>query len=148
MKMLPSVTLIFVAKWAWSVWKSIPCILAFCRYFIWAVIMETYPFCGFPEYVSFKLYCECLFIWLHHEVAYSKNIDLCLVIFFSIFSMLQACHKLCCNETEKRKLLFFVVVFHSVNCLNCLQAHGLQHSRFPCPSLSPGVCLNSHPLNW
>ena len=29
-----------------------------------------------------------------------------------------------------------------------LQPHGLQHARFPCPSLSPGVCSNSCPLSW
>ena len=29
-----------------------------------------------------------------------------------------------------------------------LWPHGLQHSRLPCPSLSPGVCSNSCPLNW
>ena len=27
------------------------------------------------------------------------------------------------------------------------QAHGLQHARLPCPSLSPGVCSNSCPLS-
>ena len=26
--------------------------------------------------------------------------------------------------------------------------HGLQHTKFPCPSLSHGVCLNSCPLSW
>ena len=26
--------------------------------------------------------------------------------------------------------------------------HGLQHTRLSCPSLSPGVCPNSCPLNW
>ena len=31
---------------------------------------------------------------------------------------------------------------------NCLWPHGLQHIRFPCPSLSPGVCSNSRPLSW
>ena len=29
-----------------------------------------------------------------------------------------------------------------------LQPHGLQHTRLPCPSLSPRVCLNSCPLIW
>ena len=29
-----------------------------------------------------------------------------------------------------------------------LQPHGLQHARLPCPSLSPGVCSNSHPSSW
>ena len=28
-----------------------------------------------------------------------------------------------------------------------LRAHGLQHARLPCPSLSPGVCSNSGPLS-
>ena len=28
-----------------------------------------------------------------------------------------------------------------------LQPHGLQHTRFPCPSLSPRVCSNSCPLS-
>ena len=28
-----------------------------------------------------------------------------------------------------------------------LQSHGLQHARFPCPSPSPGACLNSCPLS-
>ena len=28
-----------------------------------------------------------------------------------------------------------------------LRPHGLQHSRLPCPSPSPGVCLNSCPLS-
>ena len=29
-----------------------------------------------------------------------------------------------------------------------LSPHGLQHSRLPCPSLSPGVFPNSHSLSW
>ena len=29
-----------------------------------------------------------------------------------------------------------------------LQPHGLQHTRLPCPSLSPRVCPNSCPLSW
>ena len=28
-----------------------------------------------------------------------------------------------------------------------LRLHGLQHARLPCPSLSPGTCLNSCPLS-
>ena len=41
--------------------------------------------------------------------------------------------------------------FHSSSCCSVtvmpdsLWPHGLQHARFPCPSLSPGVCSNSHP---
>ena len=29
-----------------------------------------------------------------------------------------------------------------------LQPHGLQHTRLPCPSLSPQVCLNTWPSSW
>ena len=31
---------------------------------------------------------------------------------------------------------------------NSLWLHGLYHARLPCPSLSPGLCLNSCPLSW
>ena len=33
------------------------------------------------------------------------------------------------------------------SCLT-LRPHGLQHTRPPCPSLSPGVCSDSCPLSW
>ena len=29
-----------------------------------------------------------------------------------------------------------------------LRPHGLQHTRLPCPSLSPGACSNSCPCQW
>ena len=36
---------------------------------------------------------------------------------------------------------------HSV-LSHSLWPHGPQHTRLPCPSLSPGVCTNSCPLSW
>ena len=36
---------------------------------------------------------------------------------------------------------------HSV-VSNALWPHGLQHARLSCPSLSPGVFSNAHPLTW
>ena len=33
------------------------------------------------------------------------------------------------------------------SCLTLCDPHGLQHTRLPCPSLSPGVCSNSCPLS-
>ena len=43
------------------------------------------------------------------------------------------------------------IYIHRYCCCSVLSdslgPHGLQHSRFPCPSLSPGVCSNSCPLN-
>ena len=46
-----------------------------------------------------------------------------------------SCHSvgICCSVTK------FVS--------SSLRPHGPKHSRFPCSSLSPGVCLNSCPLN-
>ena len=29
-----------------------------------------------------------------------------------------------------------------------LRPHGLQHTRLPCPSITPGPCSNSCPLSW
>ena len=44
-------------------------------------------------------------------------------------------------------LLFLVV--QSLSCLSdSLRPRGQQHTRLPCPSLSPGVCSNSCPLSW
>ena len=43
---------------------------------------------------------------------------------------------------EKNQLLS-----HSVTS-DSLWLHGLQHTRPPCPSLTPGVCPSSCPLNW
>ena len=36
---------------------------------------------------------------------------------------------------------------HSV-VSNSLRTHGLQHSRLPCPSATPGAYSNSYPLSW
>ena len=46
------------------------------------------------------------------------------------------------SQLEDVKLLFSYYVMS-----DSLQAHGLWHSRLPCPSLSSGVCSNSCPLN-
>ena len=41
-----------------------------------------------------------------------------------------------------------LLLFSSEIFFNSLWPHGLQHSRFPCPSLSPRVCPDSCPLSW
>ena len=42
----------------------------------------------------------------------------------------------------------FCVQFSCSGMSNSLQPHGLQHTRPPCPSPTPGVYSNSCPLNW
>ena len=46
-------------------------------------------------------------------------------------------------EARRQGLLFT----HSVMS-HSLQPHGLQHTRLPCPSLSPRVCPNPCPISW
>ena len=43
--------------------------------------------------------------------------------------------------------LFGLLLFSLSIVSDPLRSHGLQQVRLPCPSLSPGVCLNSCPLN-
>ena len=47
------------------------------------------------------------------------------------------------SEVIDCKLLFSCSVLS-----NLLQPHGLQHTRLPCPSPSPGACSDSCPLSW
>ena len=45
---------------------------------------------------------------------------------------------------------YYVTLFSSVHCSvmsDYLQPHGLQHTRFPCPSPTPRACSNSCPLS-
>ena len=43
--------------------------------------------------------------------------------------------------------LFELLLFCHSLISSSLQPYGLQHARLPCPSSSPGVCLNSCPLS-
>ena len=42
----------------------------------------------------------------------------------------------------------FIFTFSCSVRSDSLQPHGLQHTRLPCPSVSPGVCSKSCPLPW
>ena len=43
---------------------------------------------------------------------------------------------------------YLLFVVQSLSCVNSLRPLGLQHIRFLCPPLSPGVCSDSCPLCW
>ena len=45
------------------------------------------------------------------------------------------------------RILKSILFSHSV-MFDSLRSHGLQHARLPCPSPTPGACLNSYPLSW
>ena len=44
--------------------------------------------------------------------------------------------------------LLILLLFSRIVLSDSLRPHGLQHTRFLCPSLSPRVCSNSCPLSW
>ena len=44
--------------------------------------------------------------------------------------------------------MFSSVQFSHSVVSNCLQPHGLQHTRLPCPSPAPGAYSNSSPSSW
>ena len=48
---------------------------------------------------------------------------------------------------RRGSLLSPVLLFSGSVISDTLQPHGLQHTRLPCPSLSPWVCSNSYPLS-
>ena len=47
-----------------------------------------------------------------------------------------------------RAHLVWLLLYSRSVVSNSLQPHGLQHTRLPCTSLSPGICSNSCPLSW
>ena len=59
-------------------------------------------------------------------------------------------YQTCCRLSRALKMLpVYCCSYCSVTkSYLTLQPHGLQHSRLPCPSLSPGVCSHSCPLSW
>ena len=53
----------------------------------------------------------------------------------------------CFNPSSVTSLIFIKVVAVQSVCPSLCNPMGLQHIRLPCPSLSPGVCSDSCPLN-
>ena len=53
-----------------------------------------------------------------------------------------------CNVSLTVKHENFLVVVSRSFVSDSLQPHGLQHTRFPCPSLTPRTWSNSCPSNW
>ena len=51
-----------------------------------------------------------------------------------------------CLVIKRNEVLIYAIV-QSLSHVDSLWLHGLQHSRLPCPSLSPRVCSDSCPLS-
>ena len=54
---------------------------------------------------------------------------------------------LCTAPPGKSNNSIFRLLFSRSVVSDSLRTHGLQHTRFPCPSPSPGACSNSRPSN-
>ena len=52
------------------------------------------------------------------------------------------------RELRKERIPAILLLFSHSVMSDSLPPHGLQHTRLPCPTLSPGVCSNSCPLSW
>ena len=46
----------------------------------------------------------------------------------------------------RKCLTSLVIQFSSLSCVQLLRPHAQQHTRFPCPSPTPGACSSSCPL--
>ena len=69
------------------------------------------------------------------EVTWQQQRVGCLFSFSRVIGLFCVLRKVCC--------------FCSVDVISdSLQPRGLQHSRLPCPPLSPGVCSDSYSLSW
>ena len=69
--------------------------------------------------------------------------------YFQVFVMWSRrwCHVTSLRSPHLLHLILSASVVHSLSCVRLFGPHALQHARPPCPSLSPGVCSNSYPLN-
>ena len=52
------------------------------------------------------------------------------------------------KQHQCSKMLFLFICLVAKVMFDSFQLHGLEHTRLPCPSLSPGVCSNSCPMSW
>ena len=58
----------------------------------------------------------------------------------------QCCQELDTTVVTERAYMYLLLFLRSV-VFDSLRLHGLQQARLPCPSPSPRVCSNSHPLS-
>ena len=65
-----------------------------------------------------------------------------------VLGLQNQCHKIKRHLLLGRKAMRSLLLFFSrLVMFDTLWSHGLQHTGFPCPSPSPGACLNSCPLS-
>ena len=74
--------------------------------------------------------------------------DICTPVFIAaVFTIAKTCQQLKCPSTEER-IRKISIQFSCSVMSDSLRPHGLQHSRLPCPSPTPGAYSNSCPSSW
>ena len=105
----------------------------FKKIFYWSVDLQCFFFCCIARWISYT-YIHPLLDSFPIEVVIRYWVD---------FSVLYGRSSLVIYFTH-----CVVVVVQLLSCVRLFATHGLQHSRFSCPLLFPGVGSNSCPLSW
>ena len=95
-------------------------------------------------------YVPCSFLWLQASRPWLVAVSLQsqLLLPFASFLSVAVLNSLytCCKEST------MAFTAHPACCrsvaTDSVLLNGVQHDKLPCPSLSPGFCLNSYPLSW
>ena len=85
---------------------------------------------------------------ISHAAGHGQQILNIIIIFKVIFLKRnkEIKYSVCLPGSTTYKIVYGLLLLLSHSVLsNSLRPHGLQHTRHPCPSLSPGVCSNSCP---
>ena len=88
---------------------------------------------------------------LHHQIQERKNNGLCITRQMSALCLNSLIHKMGLAKVPPLILTQVwgrVLRLFSSSVASNSVTQGLQHTRLPCPSLSPGVCPNSRPLSY
>ena len=91
--------------------------------------------------------CKCLRNTGLHVILQIRRVDMSLSKLRETVKDREAWHAAVHGVAESWTRLSSSVQFNRTVVSNSLWPHGLQHARFPCPSLSPGACSNSCPLS-
>jgi len=84
-----------------------------------------------------------IFIWWYSYLSFRIQVKFYLLCedFLDFWAVCPLCSHWCFNDSSNQ----FILLVHSLSCVRSLQLQALQHTRHPCPSLSPRVCSKSCP---
>ena len=115
----------FILLWSWTVFTHL---IYICISMLMNSSCPLHSFLLGYWQVSYEfiwgLFCCCCLLWKIPDICYREN-------------------KITIHLRKHTQLVQFSCSVMSVS----LRPHGLQHARLPCPSLAPGACSNSCPLN-